>query len=61
MERQISIEDSLEVIEYINEKYNEFNYNVLCLINDIAMTRKEEGIKTKEPIKEMIKRLSYWE
>lgn len=61
MEEQISIEDSLEVIEYINEKYNEFNYNVLCLINDIAMTRKEEGIKTKEPIKEMIKRLSYWE
>ncbi len=61
IEEQLSIEDSLEIIDYVNEKYSEFNYNVLCLTNDIAMTRKEEAIETKEPIKEMIKRLSYWE
>lgn len=60
-EEKLSTEDKFAIIEYINKKYDVFHYNALCLINDIAMTRKYESTECEEPIQDIIKRLSYWE
>lgn len=59
-EEIISIEDKVKILEYINTKHNEFTFNLLCLVNDIAITRKEEN-DDKEHIDLLINRLSYWE
>lgn len=59
-EETISIEDKVRILEYINSKHNEFTVNLLCLVNDIALTRSEET-NDKESIDTLISRLSYWE
>ncbi len=59
-EEILSIEDKVRILEYINHKHNHFTFNLLCLVNDIAITRKEEN-DDKEHIDLLINRLSYWE
>lgn len=60
-EEELFIEDKLEILKYMSKRYNEFDFNSLCLINDIAITRKEENPIDREEIKSLISRLSYWE
>lgn len=57
-EEFISIEEKLKIIEYISKKHNDFIFNLQCLVNDIAMSRREDD---KEDINLLINRLSYWE